>query len=78
MPWGGLFESARLYLALITWAFAEVVRNYLRMHFSFTGGDRGLDSALLFGTLKPLPYYYLFLGITIFTLGVIASSCTHA
>lgn len=61
-----------LYLALITWAFAEVVRNYLRMHFSFTGGDRGLDSALLFGTLKPLPYYYLFLGITIFTLGVIA------
>lgn len=61
-----------LYLALITWAFAEVVRNYLRMHFSFTGGDRGLDSALLFGTLKPLPYYYLFLGIMLFTLGVIA------
>jgi branched-chain amino acid transport system permease protein len=61
-----------LYLALITWAFAEVVRNYLRMHYTFTGGDRGLDSALLFGTLKPLPYYYLFLGILVFTVGIIA------
>jgi branched-chain amino acid transport system permease protein len=61
-----------LYLALITWAFAEVVRNYVRMHYTFTGGDRGLDSALLFGTLKPLPYYYLFLGILVFTISVIA------
>jgi len=61
-----------LYLALITWAFAEVVRNYLRMHYAFTGGDRGLDSALLFGTMKPLPYYYLFLGILVFTVGIIA------
>jgi branched-chain amino acid transport system permease protein len=54
-----------LYLALITWAFAEVIRNYLRMHYAFTGGDRGLDATLLFGTLQPTPYYYFFLGLTL-------------
>ena len=57
-----------LYLALITWAFAEVIRNYLRMHYAFTGGDRGLESPLLFGTLQPTPYYYFFLGLTVFCL----------
>jgi branched-chain amino acid transport system permease protein len=46
---------AGLYLALITWAFAEVVRNYFRLHYAFTGGDRGLDSPLLFGPLQPTP-----------------------
>ena len=61
-----------LYLALITWAFAEVIRNYLRMHYAFTGGDRGLDSPLLFGTLQPTPYYYFFLGLTLFCIALIA------
>ena len=61
-----------LYLALITWAFAEVVRNYLRMHYAFTGGDRGLDAPLLFGTLQPTPYYYFFLGLTLFCIILIA------
>ncbi len=61
-----------LYLALITWAFAEVTRNYFRMHYQFTGGDRGLDSPLIFGTLKPLPYYYLFLAILTLCVGLIA------
>ena len=61
-----------LYLALITWAFAEVIRNYLRMHYAFTGGDRGLDAPLLFGTLQPKPYYYFFLGLTIFCVAIIA------
>ena len=61
-----------LYLALITWAFAEVIRNYLRMHYAFTGGDRGLESPLLFGTLQPTPYYYFFLGLMAFCLLLIA------
>jgi branched-chain amino acid transport system permease protein len=61
-----------LYLALITWAFAEVIRNYLRMHYAFTGGDRGLDAPLLFGTLQPTPYYYFFLGLTIVCVVLIA------
>ncbi len=61
-----------LYLALITWAFAEVVRNYFRLHYAFTGGDRGLDSPLLFGTLQPTPYYYFFLGLTVFSIALIA------
>jgi len=61
-----------LYLALITWAFAEVIRNYLRMHYAFTGGDRGLDAPLLFGTLQPTPYYYFFLGLTLFSVLLIA------
>lgn len=57
-----------LYLALITWAFAEVCRNYVRLHYSFTGGDRGLDAPLLFETMKPLPYYYLFLVIAVVSI----------
>jgi len=57
-----------LYLALITWAFAEVVRTYIRMDYEFTGGDRGLYAPLFFDTMKPLPYYYLFLGISAFTI----------
>jgi len=61
-----------IYLALITWAFAEVAKNYIRLHFTFTGGDRGLSSPLLFGTLKPTPYYYLFLGLTILSIVIIA------
>lgn len=61
-----------IYLALITWAFAEVVRTFLRMHYEFTGGDRGLIAPLAFNTMQPLPYYYLFLGITVFSIILIA------
>ncbi len=60
-----------LYLALITWAFAEVVRNYSRMHYTFTGGDRGLNAPLIFGTLQPTPYYYFFLGLTILVIAFV-------
>ena len=60
-----------IYLALITWAFAEVVKNYIRLDFAFTGGDRGFQSSLLFGTMKPLPYYYLFLGLSVFSVVLI-------
>jgi branched-chain amino acid transport system permease protein len=61
-----------IYLALITWAFAEVVRTYIRMDYEFTGGDRGIYAPLVFGTMKPLPYYYLFVGICVFTILLIA------
>jgi branched-chain amino acid transport system permease protein len=62
-----------IYLALITWAFAEVVRIYIRMDYVFTGGDRGLFAPLFFGTMKPLPYYYLFLGLSVFAIILIAA-----
>lgn len=62
-----------LYLALITWALAEVVRTYIRMDYVFTGGDRGLFSPLLFDTMKPLPYYYVFLGLSTFAIILIAA-----
>ena len=62
-----------IYLALITWAFAEVVRIYIRMDYVFTGGDRGLFAPLFFGTTKPLPYYYLFLGVSVFAIILIAA-----
>ncbi|HSB07169.1 MAG TPA: branched-chain amino acid ABC transporter permease [Thermodesulfobacteriota bacterium] len=61
-----------IYLALTTWAFAEIVRTYIRMDFAFTGGDRGLKTALFFKTMNPLPYYYLFLAFAVITIIVIA------
>ena len=62
-----------LYLALITWAFAEVVRVYIRMDFEFTGGDRGLFAPMFFDTKSALPYYYVFLGACVFTIILIAA-----
>jgi branched-chain amino acid transport system permease protein len=61
-----------IYLALTTWAFAEIVKSYIRMDFEFTGGDRGLKTPLFFKTMNPLPYYYLFLAFAVITIIVIA------
>ena len=61
-----------IYLALTTWAFAEIVKTYIRMNFEFTGGDRGLKTLLFFKTMNPLPYYYLFLAFAVLTIIVIA------
>ena len=61
-----------IYLALITWAFAEVIRTFIRVAYEFTGGDRGLNSPYLFRSVKPLPYYYLFLGLTVLAIILIA------
>lgn len=66
-----------IYLALITWAFAEVAGSYVRLDYAFTGGDRGLDSPLLFGTMKPLPYYYLFLGLAV-SSAVLITAIMHS
>jgi branched-chain amino acid transport system permease protein len=61
-----------IYLALTTWAFAEIVKSYIRMDFQFTGGDRGLNTPLFFKTIDPLPYYYLFLAFAVITILIIA------
>lgn len=61
-----------IYLALTTWAFAEILRTYIRMDYEFTGGDRGMSAPLLFKTAHPLPYYYVFLALAIVTIVVIA------
>jgi len=61
-----------IYLALTTWAFAEIVKTYIRMDYEFTGGDMGLKTSLFFKTINPLPYYYLFLAFTVITIIVIA------
>ncbi len=61
-----------IYLALTTWAFAEILRTYIRMDYEFTGGDRGMSAPLLFKTANPFPYYYAFLAYAIVTILVIA------
>ncbi len=53
-----------IYLAIATWAFAETVHIYLTADYQFTRGELGLSVKPLFGSVEPLPYYFLFLGIT--------------
>jgi len=60
-----------IYLALATWAFAESVRLLVTVEYPITRGDLGLKTALLFGTVQPAPYYYLFLALTLASLLVI-------
>lgn len=50
-----------IYFAISTWAFAETVRVLLAQNYQITRGDNGLPVPFLFGTVDPLPYYYLFL-----------------
>src|SRR6266481_3275245 len=60
-----------IYLALATWAFAESVRLLVTVEYQITRGDLGLAAPLLFGTVQPTPYYYLFLALTLASLLVI-------
>ena len=60
-----------IYLALATWAFAESVRLLVTVEYPITRGDLGLKTVLLFGTVQPMPYYYLFLALTLASLLVI-------
>lgn len=53
-----------IYLAIATWAFAETVHIYLTADYGFTRGELGLSVKPLFGSVEPLPYYFLFLGLT--------------
>jgi branched-chain amino acid transport system permease protein len=54
-----------IYLALATWAFAESVRLLITVEYQFTRGDLGLRTPLLFGSARPVGYYYLFLGLAL-------------
>lgn len=51
-----------VYFALSTWAFAETLRILIAQNYQITRGDNGLPVPFLFGTVDPVPYYYLFLG----------------
>lgn len=57
-----------IYLALATWAFAESVRLLIAVEYQITRGDLGLATPLLFGTARPTPYYYLFLGLALLAI----------
>jgi len=54
-----------IYLALATWAFAESLRLLITVEYGITRGDLGLAAPFLFGTPRPTPYYFLFLGLAI-------------
>ena len=54
-----------IYLALTTWAFAESIRLLVTVEYQITRGDLGLATRFLFDTLRPTPYYFLFLGLAI-------------
>jgi len=54
-----------IYLALATWAFAEAVRLLITVEYQITRGDLGFRTPLLFGSARPTPYYFLFLGLAI-------------
>jgi len=54
-----------IYLALATWAFAESVRLLVAVEYQITRGDLGLMTPFLFGTPRPTPHYFLFLGLAL-------------
>jgi branched-chain amino acid transport system permease protein len=54
-----------IYLALATWAFAESVRLLITVEYQITRGDLGLATPFLFDTPRPMPYYYVFLGLAL-------------
>ncbi len=63
-----VLRMSSIYLAVATWAFAEVIRIMVSANFKLTRGDAGLNVPPLLGTLNPFPYYYLFLGLMLFFL----------
>jgi branched-chain amino acid transport system permease protein len=66
-----------IYLALATWAFAESVRLLITVEYQFTRGDLGLAAPFLFGTPRPLPYYYVFLALAVVAV-VVADRIVHS
>jgi branched-chain amino acid transport system permease protein len=54
-----------IYLALATWAFAEAIRLLITVEYQFTRGDLGFRTPLFFGSARPTPYYFLFLGLAL-------------
>ncbi|MBS0549791.1 MAG: branched-chain amino acid ABC transporter permease [Proteobacteria bacterium] len=63
-----VLKMRAIYLAIATWAFAETVHVYLTADYQFTRGELGLSVKPLFGSVDPLKYYFLFLGLTVVLL----------
>jgi branched-chain amino acid transport system permease protein len=63
-----VLKMRAIYLAIATWAFAETVHVYLTADYQFTRGELGLTVKPLFGSVDPLKYYFLFLGLTVVLL----------
>jgi branched-chain amino acid transport system permease protein len=59
----------RTYLALFTIAFAEIFRLAVNAEVDITGGPLGLYVDYLLETTSYIPYYYLFLGLLLGSLG---------
>jgi branched-chain amino acid transport system permease protein len=57
-----------IYLALTTWAFAEISRLVISTEYEVTRGDLGLQTVRLFGLRELTLYYYLFLALSFTTL----------
>jgi branched-chain amino acid transport system permease protein len=68
---GGFFlgvlvlKMRTIYLSIATWAFAETLRISLSAAYEFTRGDLGLSVPSLWGHLRPIVYYYTFLGTAV-------------
>jgi len=57
-----------IYLSIATWAFAETLRIFLGAAYEFTRGDLGLSVPSLYGHVRPIAYYYTFLGSAVLGL----------
>jgi len=61
-----------IYFAVATWAFAGSLQVFLSMAADLTGGNNGLAVTPLFQDLDPTRYYYAFLALAAFSVGIIA------
>jgi branched-chain amino acid transport system permease protein len=57
-----------IYLSIATWAFAETLHIFLAAAYEFTRGDLGLSVPSLYGHVRPVVYYYTFLGAAVVCL----------
>jgi len=61
-----------IYLALTTWAFAEIVRIVIAAEYQITRGDLGLQVPPLFGDIIPdYRYYYVWLIVLLTTYTIV-------
>src|SRR5437764_7140953 len=52
-----------IYLSIATWAFAETYRIVLTAAYDFTRGDLGLSVPSLYGSVRPIHFYYTFVTV---------------
>jgi len=56
-----------IYLAIVTWGFAEIVRLILAIEYDITRGYQGLYVPRIFGSSSILVYYFLFFSFLVIT-----------